>query len=139
MAEEKNEANDATSPLDQILKERELWEEIKKSLDAVMPTIDQIIRIQSANVAKPKKLQAAKSKKEQQINDFLAKLNKLPQNNEHVASGKEIADKLKNDLTANEMGNFNFDIRRYTQSIVKVRKELLDHYKKLKKEQEQSS
>eukprot|EP00484_Ammonia_sp_Unknown_P029564 CAMPEP_0197040678 /NCGR_PEP_ID=MMETSP1384-20130603/17337_1 /TAXON_ID=29189 /ORGANISM="Ammonia sp." /LENGTH=153 /DNA_ID=CAMNT_0042471479 /DNA_START=98 /DNA_END=559 /DNA_ORIENTATION=+ len=124
--------------LEEILATREDWESIKKSLDAIMPTIDTVIRVQAVG-NKPNALKKAKQKKEKQIQAFVEKLSKLPKDDAHVIKGMEIAQKLNTDLTAEEMGNFNFDIRRYTQSIVKIRKELMDEYKKLKKQQEESS
>merc|ERR1719461_531473 len=107
-----------------ILADREQWEAIKKSVDAVMPTIDQIIRI--ADVGnKPNKLKKMKKKKTKQLNEFKALLNKLPKDNDLVTSGMEIAEKLSVDMEAQTLANLNFEIRRFTQAIVKIRRDLM--------------
>merc|ERR1712154_27883 len=118
-----------------ILAIRKQWEQIKKSLDAVMPIVDQVIRLEAAG-NKPNKTKNMKKKKKKQLKDFTTKLNKLPKDDQHVAAGMEIANKLSDDLNAEQLANFNFDIRRFTQSIVKIRRELMQKYKKVKKEEE---
>eukprot|EP01083_Nonionella_stella_P099951 281341_1 len=117
-----------------ILAIREQWEQIKKSLDAVMPTIDQINRLTSAG-NKPNKLKKMKKQKTKQLKEFKTKLNTLPQDDPHVVSGMEMAGKLSRDLDAQQLGSLNFEIRRFTQSIVKIRRDLMQEYKKVKKEE----
>eukprot|EP01084_Bolivina_argentea_P134857 237740_1 len=121
----------------EILVIREQWESIKKSLDAVMPIVDQIIRLETAG-NKPNKLKNTKKKKIKQLKDFKTKLSKLPKDDQHVVTGTEIAKNLSQDLSAEQLGNFNFEIRRFTQSIVKIRRDLMQEYKKVKKEEQQN-
>ena len=142
--EEKNEpeaeaeVQEAIPLSQQILKTREQWEEIKKALDAVMPLCDQINRLKDVG-NKPNKLKNTTKKRNKQLKAFKTKLKKLPDDDEHVVKGMEIAEKLATDLNAEELAAYSFDIRRYTQSIVKVRRELMDKYKAAKKEEEQQT
>merc|ERR1712228_1114867 len=128
----KNEDKQPLTGSGQILADREQWEQIKKALDAVMPTIDQIIRIEDAG-NKPNKM---KKKKKTQLKDFKEKLSGLPKDNDLIISGMEIAEKLAVDLDAQGLGNVNFEVRRFTQSIVKIRRELMQKYKEVKKEED---
>ena len=133
--DDNKEDNEPLTGSAQILADREQWEQIKKALDAVMPTIDQIIRIADAG-NKPNKLKKMKKKKTKQLNEFKAKLSGLPKDNELIISGMDIAEKLSVDLDAQALGNLNFEVRRFTQSIVKIRRDLMQKYKEVKKEEE---
>ena len=140
--EEKKEENEnkPLTQLEQILATREQWEGVKKSLDAVMPIIDQVIRLEAVG-NKPNKLKNTKKKKTKQIKDFTKKLENmnLPNEDPLKTEGIEIIQEISKDLNAEEMANKVVGIRRYTQKIVKLRRELMEEYKKLKKEQESAS
>merc|ERR1712154_415047 len=97
--------------------------------------IDQIIRIADAG-NKPNKLKKMKKKKTKQLNEFKTNLSKLPKDNALIVSGMEIAEKLSVDIDAQTLGNLNFEIRRFTQAIVKIRRDLMQKYKQVKKEEE---
>ena len=140
--DEKNEAAaevvEEVPKSQQILQQREQWEEIKKALDAVMPICDQINRLKEVG-NKPNKLKNTEKKKKKQLKAFKIKLKKLPDDDEHVVKGLEIAEKLEGGLNMEELAAYSFEIRRYTQSIVKVRRELMDAYKAAKKEEDGQS
>merc|ERR1712079_949218 len=108
------------------------------ALDAVMPMMDQINRLKDAG-NKPNKLKNTEKKKKKQLKVFTTKLKKLPEDDEHVVKGLEIAEKLEGGLNMEELAAYSTEIRRYTQSIVKVRRELMDAYKAAKKEEDAQS
>ena len=147
-----NEDNDKALPKsEQILADREQWLQIKKSLDAIMPLADQVCRLKALG-NKPNKLKNTKKKRNKQIKDFRKKLGKLPKDNEMVIDGKKWAKKLEgkdpdvqnednaeedvDTLTQERLAGYQFDIRKYTSSIEKIRRELLAEYKKAKAEED---
>merc|ERR1719206_750918 len=123
---------------EKILQTREEWEKIKKALDAALPICDQINRLKSV-ANKPNKLKNTIKKRKKQLKVFTTLLDNLPTpDDELVETGKGIAEKLNAEPNAEELAAFSFDVRRFTQSIVKIRRELMDQYKAAKKEEAQA-
>lgn len=120
----------------EILIIREKWEKIKKAVDNAMPICHQVIVCREQN--KPKTLENTRVKLNAQLDTFTSLLSELPADDAHVQNGLAIANKLKEDLTQEQLGAYSMKVRAFTASIVKARRELMAEYKVAKKSEDQS-